>query len=223
MLNCNLCPVYQKCFSYYVKSRDSEIFEREVKKLQFKKNSQIYATGQFAENVYMIISGEVKLLKEDDMPYPVTMYIAHPGDFIGVGAMAVKQYFTSATALSDSTICVFNKYVIDEILNRTSEINQLFIRSLFTQIKNISDYSITMIAGTSVSKVAKALMILKNEEDKIFITKEEIALMIGSTRETVSRTINKLKRKGVLNIDKKIITVVDKNVLLKLSKESKRN
>ncbi|NUM30740.1 MAG: Crp/Fnr family transcriptional regulator [Bacteroidetes bacterium] len=223
MLNCNTCPVYQNCFSYFVKSRDSEIFDKEVKKLQFKKNSLIYSNGQFAENIYMIISGEVRLLKEDDLPYPVTMYIAHPGEFIGVAAMAIKNYFTTATALSDSTICVFNRYVISEILNKSSENNQLFIRSLFNQIKNISDFSVAMVTGISLSKVAKALMILKNKDDKIFITKEEIASMIGSTRETVSRTINKLKREGILNINRKTITIIDKEKLLELSKETRKN
>ena len=136
--------------------------------------------------------------------------------------MVRQNYITSAFALSDSQVCIFSKYLIDELLRKNNEANQLLIRALFNQIRNISDYSITMISGTSVSKVAKGLLMLMDSDNQISVTKEEIALMIGTTRETVSRTIHSFKRKGFIDIDKNIITVVDKNVLLKLTKESKR-
>ena len=222
MLNCNLCPVYENCFSSYVKAKDTETFEKEVRKIQVQKDSHIFNTGQAAENMYMLISGEVKLVKEDDIPYPVTMYIAHEGEFFGIGALIKQKYITTASTLSESTICVFSKYLVDEILRKSCDSNQLIVKALFLQIRNISDYSITMIAGTSLAKVAKALLMLMDKDKKIYVTKEEIALMISSTRETVSRSISRFRRRDFIEIDGKIITVIDTKALENASKDSKR-
>lgn len=218
-LNCNLCPIYGNCISSLIKNKDVSTFEKEAKKISYKKNSQIFISDHSAENLYIIISGQVKLLKEHELPNPVIMYIVNQGEYFGYSSLIDKEYLITANSFSDITICMFNKSLINKILINSFEFNQMILNSFYTTLKNIIENTFIFINGTMDAKVAQSLIILSNNEGKIDLTKEEIALIFGSTRETVSRTINKFKRKGLVEIDKSIIYIKDKISLKKITKE----
>ncbi|MCC6722837.1 MAG: Crp/Fnr family transcriptional regulator [Bacteroidia bacterium] len=218
-LNCNLCPIYGNCISSIIKYKDVSTFEKEAKKISYKKNSQIFISDHSAENLYIIISGQVKLLKEYELSNPVIMYIVHQGEYFGYSSLIDKEYLITAHSFSDITICMFNKSMINKILINNFEFNQMILNSFYTTLRNIIENTFIFINGTMDAKVAQGLIILSNNDGKIDLTKEEIALIFGSTRETVSRTINKFKRKGLVEIDKSIIYIKDKISLKKITKE----
>ena len=73
-----------------------------------------------------------------------------------------------------------------------------------------------LMAGSAKARLTTTLLIYAKRFDKVKITEKDLAAQSGITRETVSREIQKLKEKGLLNFQKSILTIYD---LQKLEKE----
>jgi CRP-like cAMP-binding protein len=73
-----------------------------------------------------------------------------------------------------------------------------------------------MISGSSQAKLALALCSITDREEKLNATKEEIAIMTGLTRETVSRLLSKMNTEGIIETNQRKIKILDKSELTKL-------
>jgi CRP-like cAMP-binding protein len=73
-----------------------------------------------------------------------------------------------------------------------------------------------MIPGSSQAKLALALCSITDREEKLNATKEEIAIMTGLTRETVSRLLSKMNTEGIIETNQRKIKILDKSELTKL-------
>lgn len=221
-VNCPACPVFDKCIASSFEISELEYFKENVNRRFLKKDSFIYKEENTAFEMYMVVEGEIKIIKEEDLPYPITLRIAHTGDLIGLEAILNMQRSTSALCMSDTTICVFSKNIIDRIIKKHDEPCERIFKELVHQIHRMYEFSLIMITGNTASKVAQALISLFGDEKMIEITKEEIALMTGSSRETISRILSEMKRNKIIDTNQKLITLVNKDELVLLTKKTKR-
>ena len=221
MVNCLICPVFHKCIASTINKNDLKLFQNNVLKKNLKKGELIFSENQPADKIFMVINGEIKFSKEDGLPYSITMRIAHAGELIGLEALINEKYGMTASCFSNVFVCEFSRKQIDGIFKQQDDVCKNFVSELLKQVKHLNNYSLTMIAGSASAKISLALLSLASNKT-IKASKEEIALMTGSSRETVSRILSKLKKENIIHIDKNTIVITNREELLLRTKKTKR-
>jgi CRP-like cAMP-binding protein len=221
-VDCLNCEVYKKCIAATFGLSELKLFEKGIVKKKVKKGEYVFLENQTAREMFIVVKGSIKIIKDEDLPYPITLGIAHLGELVGIEAVTQEKYSASGTCVSDTTVCLFNKTHIDEIMAKHDETCQFLFSKLLNHIKKMYEYSLIFISGDATSKVAQTLLSFFGNEDTIEVTKEEIALMTGSRRETVSRILSEMKRRKIIDTNQKLITLINKDSLILLTKNTKR-
>lgn len=202
-----------------------------VERLRQKFTQQSLDKGQFvffeadrAEGMYLVESGviEANVIHGDGKVY--IFQFLFPGDIIGEGVLYGQEAFPFSTVVrKDAVLWKISK---DDLLGHLEEDRRLE-KYLLEAIGRKLDNSYTKarcIAGERVERRIACILVKIVDEQKGIIpgcgerldtplTNRDISGLIGSTEETVSRVMSRLKKEGVISIKDKQLVVLDRDAL----------
>jgi CRP-like cAMP-binding protein len=165
------------------------------------------------EKVYLIKRGQVKLYQLTEDGKRIIIDTLGLGSVFGnFGLESQSQNFAQATA--DTYVCIAKKDTFFKTVASKPELSEKLIGMLFDQISVGRDYITAMAGGSVLSKLKFKLAELGNRygEEKVGkvkinqrFTHEEIADMIGVSRETITKLLGALRRKGIIEFKGKNI------------------
>ena len=192
------------------------ILLKAAEKRKFRKNKVIFFEDEFGDIFFLILRGKIKVSKLSREGREIVLSVLKEGDFFGeMSLLNNEPRSASAIAMEDSELLVLKQQNFLTILYE----NKLFLRKLLSVLsyrlrkadKKIADLALLKVYG----RVAQLLLDIAKKEGsplehgEVSIkgpSKKEMASMVGASRETVSRSINELKRKGYISlIGRKII------------------
>jgi CRP/FNR family cyclic AMP-dependent transcriptional regulator len=186
-----------------------------VQHRSFPRNSFIMRAGEETDSLYIILSGRVKVLIPDEEGHEVILSIMGPHEFLGeMGLLDEQVRSASVETLEPCEMLRITKAGFIGILKDNFELAMLIIRSLVKRLRD-ADRKIESLALIDVyGRVARLLLDLaKNVDGKWVVEqappKQEIARMIGASREMVSRVVKDLQNKGLIRAEKRRIHVLD--------------
>ncbi len=181
----------------------------------YRAKEHIFHEGDIPRHIYFVLSGRVKDVHVNELGKELTTKIYGPGEFFGyLALLGDHSYDKSAITLEDATLRKIPKEDLDLLLFNNRDFAHKFIRMLANQTLGLEGQLISLVYGSVRKKVADALIELSNsQKGKIIkITREEIANMIGATRESVGRALSSLKDDGMLKLEDHI-EILDKDRL----------
>ena len=205
-------------------------------KLDRSKTAHEYARGQviFYEGnpslaVYCISSGVVKLYKTGRGDKRVVIRLLGVGETLGFRAViADEPYAATAEAVERTTVCAIPKEVFEDVIRNDTDTVFRLISKLAAELRISEDELVSRTHLTAAQRVARFLIwtleALQNpSKDTNRITlpflHEEIAQMVGTTPETLSRVFRDLSERRILKLDKKSIVVANPRALRRLIEE----
>jgi CRP-like cAMP-binding protein len=197
------------------------------KVVHFKKGQQVFTEGEPVEGMFFVLSGTVKVHKQWGDDKELILRIAAKGDIVGhrgIGADTI--YPASGTALEAVSVC----YIDLAFFTATLKVNHEFLYQLmmfFAAELKVSERKMRNLAHMSVKgRLAQAMLSLKekfglDEQGALNITlsRQDLASYIGTTYETVFRTINEMTEENILKTDGKSISIVNAARLTELVSE----
>jgi CRP-like cAMP-binding protein len=195
-----------------------EDFERagiRVAERRYGAEDVIFAPGDPDEHLYFVLSGTVRLYKLYGDYKEATVALLKVGDLFGELSLQEGCGQTVfAHALTDVRVAVIRKFVLAEILKRDPELVVKLFASLSERLKQ-SEEVIDRLLDREVS--ARLAKLLQNLSDRfgesngsatvldIRLTHQDLANMIASTREAVSKVMSEFQREGMIEVrDRKI-------------------
>jgi CRP/FNR family transcriptional regulator, cyclic AMP receptor protein len=192
-----------------------------VQHRSYPRNSFILRAGEETDSVYIILSGRVKVLIPDEEGHEVILSIMGPHEFFGeMGLLDDQSRSASVETLEACEMLRLSKAGFIGILKDNFELAMLIIRNLVRRLRE-ADRKIESLALIDVyGRVARLLIDMAQVVDGKWIVehappKQEIARMIGASREMVSRVVKDLHRKGLIRAEKRRIYVLDKQSMQK--------
>ncbi|OHX67421.1 Crp/Fnr family transcriptional regulator [Flammeovirga pacifica] len=187
----------------------------------FKKGQPIFQEESVPTGVFCISEGLVKVTKLGSNGKEQILRIAKPGDFVGYKSLIKGgRYRASAIAIEDSSICLIPKAIFMELLHENVAFYQQIVHLLCEVIDN-AESKLTDIAYKPVrGRIAEALLLLdKAFEDKeqITLTREDLAGLVGTVKETAIRIISEFKHEKLIEINKRSIKIINPDGLVKIS------
>ncbi|MGQ9571395.1 MAG: Crp/Fnr family transcriptional regulator [Thermodesulfovibrionales bacterium] len=175
------------------------------KKLERKKT--IFLEGQEGHSIFLLVHGAVKLYKTSPVGKEVVIKIIYPGEIFGEVILFEKEnYPVTAQTLRDSLILMLPKFQIHCLLNIERFRND-FISMLMKKQRHLADRILYLTANDVEERFFLFLeeQYGRKNEYIINMSKKNIASVIGTNPETLSRLILRLKKeKKILWEDKKL-------------------
>jgi CRP-like cAMP-binding protein len=194
-----------------------------IKLLKFEKGTFIFNEGEPGNGFYIVDTGKVKIFKLSFEGKEQILHIYGPGKAFGeVPVFEGNNFPASAMAMAKAQIIFIPR---DKFVNLISETPGLAMKMLGVLSMKLREFTI-QIENLSLKEVparlASYILTLSGEEDKsekvkLPISKAQLANLIGTTPETVSRMLKKMSDASLIGVDAKTITIMDYDGLIDLS------
>lgn len=210
---------------------DLDSFFKQFKKIQskkIKKGGIIFYQGDETNKITYIKKGFVKLFQTAEDGREPVVYLYGPGSILGLRALtsADHTYWHSSEALSDCEVVSLQVEEYKEILSKNPE-NIVDLLYLFIQRLNYTERRLYgFVTAETIARVAAFLYdctlrfgIKKNGTINIPIplTHQVIAEFVGSARESVTISLNKLIKENVLMHTRGSIVITNEKKLKRYS------
>jgi len=195
---------------------DIHILNQHATTKNYKKNTVIIKKGDKAMSLYILISGSVRIFTIDNEGKELVLdFLDEPGTWFGELALVGETMRTaSVTTDQESVLMTISKEDFLQCLQNHPNIALALIRHLVNKIKVLTERVSTMALNDVYGRVITVLYSLAREEGGDLITRvithQDIAHMVGATREAVTKILNELKKGEYIDIKNKRIILIKK-------------
>lgn len=215
-----LNPVVLKTVPLFAAFSDQQIgmLLNYVQHRSYPRNVYVMQAGDETDSLYVILSGKVKVVIADDQGREVILGFMGSQDFFGeMGLLDDQPRSASIYTLEPCEMLRLSKAGFVSCLKENSDVAMLVIRNLVRRLRE-ADRKIESLALVDVSgRVARLLMDMAQEvEGRLVVprmpAKQEIARMIGASREMVSRVVKELEVRGLIRTERRSVVIMDRNI-----------
>jgi CRP-like cAMP-binding protein len=190
-----------------------------VTDLVFRPGQIIFSEGDEGTGFYVVITGRVKVFKLSFEGKEQTLHLFGPGEpFAEVAVFTGQRFPANAEALEESRVFFFPRDSFVDLIKKNTSIalSMLAVLSLrlrrFTHL--IDDLSLKEVPGR-----LSAYLLYLSEQEKgaidldLTITKSQLASLLGTIPETLSRIFSRMTKQGYIELDGPRIKIVDREGL----------
>jgi CRP/FNR family transcriptional regulator, cyclic AMP receptor protein len=224
--NCLICKLRQSGFFCDLPRPSLEALEKIKYASAFPQGAVLFVEGQAPRGIYIICSGRVKLSTTSRDGKTLILRIAESGEVLGLHAtVSGKPYELTAETLQPCQLDFIRR---EDFLKFLQNHADACLNAAQHLSKNCQDaYEMIRSLGLSHSvseKLARLLLEWSTDGDttpegiriKVALTHEEIAQLIGTSRETVTRVLGEFREKKVAQLRGSTLVIQDKAALERL-------
>jgi len=186
----------------------------------YPKNSTVVAAGDPADALYIVISGRLKVIMSDKEGKEVILAILNQGDFFGeMGLIDQAPRSATVVAIDSCELLTMTRADFTKCLQKNFDLTMNVILGLVKRLRD-ADRKIGSLALMDVcGRVARLLMEMAETVDgqKVVtkLPKQQIAKMVGATREMVTRVMKEMETGGHIEVRAHQILLRDSLALTK--------
>jgi len=195
------------------------VLARTIVRKNAGRNARIIGAGDPTDSLYIVISGRLKVMMSDEQGREVILSILSPGEFFGeMGLLDDSPRSASVVTLEACELLTITKADFKRSLADNFELSLMVMRGLVKRLRE-ADRKIGSLALMDVyGRVARLLLEMAEDinGEKVVVkklSKQDIAKMIGASREMVSRVMKDLQLGGYIEVRGRSIALRD-NILL---------
>ena len=196
-----------------------KVLARMMVRTSFSRNATIIGAGDPTDSLYIVINGRLKVLMSDEQGREVILSLLGPGEFFGeMGLLDDSPRSASVVTREPCDLLSISKADFKRSLAENSDLSLMVMRGLVKRLRE-ADRKIGSLALMDVyGRVARLLLEMAEdiEGEKVIVkklSKQDIAKMIGASREMVSRVMKDLQLGGYIEVRGRSV-VLHNNVLL---------
>ncbi len=192
----------------------------------YPKSAMLFIEGQQPRGVFVLCTGKAKLYTSSREGKTVILNLAEAGDVLGLNAtISNRPYELTAEMMEPGQANFITRDALLQFLRENGEIALRVAEQLSRNYYSaFEEVRMLGLAGSPSEKLAKLLLSWSADAAKsadpshikLTLTHEEIAEMIGTTRETVSRLFSEFKKKQLLQLKGATLIIRNKPALEKL-------
>ena len=190
---------------------------------KYKKGQTLFSEGSKATGFYVIESGKLKIYKLSLEGKEQILHIFGEGEFFGeVPVFAGGNYPAHAETLEASQVLFFPRNAFIELIKSEPQLSMNMLASLSLRLRRfthlIEDLSLKEVPG----RLAAYLLYLSEHDQQarsfeLDVTKGQLASLLGTIPETLSRILGKLSQQGFIKVEGRTIKILDREGLESLS------
>jgi CRP-like cAMP-binding protein len=202
---------------------------RTMRRMDFDPKAEIIAEGEACEGVYLILDGQVRLVRRSPDGREHVLWVLGPGaTFNEAAVFDGGPNAETAVAAGAASVGLIPKARIMELLREHPDTGRLALKVLGERQRAMSGVIEDLALRDVTGRVARLLLgcagrhghiIDKAEFACTHVTHQDIAAMVGSVREVVQRVLKGLEQAGAIDLSRGEIRVKDVAILQRMSGE----
>ena len=203
----------------------AELSEAEIARLgdiardrSYPRNSVILFEDDPGDALYVVVTGLVKVVLIGEDGREVILSVLKEGDFFGEMSLIDDQPRSAhVIAMEDSSLVVLRREDFQHRIREAPGVALGMLKAMSRRLREADEKIGGLVLLDVNGRVAKLLLSMADENDGVQITRRvthhTIAQMVGSSRETVSRTMRDLADRGYIEVTRKVIAIRNRPAL----------
>lgn len=189
----------------------------------YRKGEMLYYSGDQPSGLYCVHHGNVKIFKMGRDGKEQIVRLVHEGDILGYRALITGEPYSSfAVPIDDAQICHIPKHVFFNLVTTNADFSKRIMVLLSRELKAAEERIVEIAHKPVRERLAETLLLLHQtygtEPDHrtlgIKLTRSELANIIGTTSESVSRALSAFREMNIIEMNGRKIGIVNRNALL---------
>jgi CRP/FNR family transcriptional regulator len=192
-----------------------EEFSRRIPDTHIERGRIFYSPEDRSEALFMLKKGRVRIYKVAPDGWEFTLAVVEAGTMFGEMALTAQRMWEGyAEAMEPSDICILKNTDLERIVRGNPEVGMRMIRVLSERLRScetrLEDVTLKNVPARLASLIlqlaaSEGIMTPEGPRIPIHYTHRQLAMMIGSSRETVTRAFTKLQKAGAVELRNRYI------------------
>ena len=203
------------------------LVEKRMRAKGYGEGEFIYRARTPADALFILATGKVKLLRPSVDGTDVLVDVVTPGAMFGsIAALGHTTYPDTAQAMTVSCALRISAADFRAVLEEHPRVALAVVDDLAARLEQAQQAVRRLSGGTVEQRVASTLLALADKMGErrgdtvllqLPLTRSDLAAMTGTTTESVSRTLSRLRRQGVIETGRRWTAVTDAEALAALA------
>jgi CRP-like cAMP-binding protein len=184
---------------------------------EYARGQLLYLEGDSVQQVPMLAMGLVKSTRLGMNGSEVILRLSSPGDVLGVTELfATGRHCSTAHAFRSCKAIVWNANTFRDMVKRHPILQQNMVRILYGQLEELEDRFYDVATGRVAERIGRQLTRLVGQIGRevdgtvvVYVSREELAQMTGTTLFTVSRQLSLWESKGIVRAGREAVAICD--------------
>lgn len=225
--NCNSCPIRQAHAFCNLSKEAQDFLEANSISMEYPRGAVLFREGDRANAIFTLCSGRVKVSASSREGRVMILRLAGSGSVLGMSAaFSEEPYESTVEALEPCHVRVLRTSALAVLLRDYPQAAMAMARTLAGEYKAAFEEARRIaLPGSPAGRIACLLLdwlasekgARKPDTIMMTLTHDELASMTATTRETVTRTLSRFKKDGIIKTHGVAFTVLQPSVLHQLS------
>jgi CRP/FNR family transcriptional regulator, cyclic AMP receptor protein len=175
-----------------------------VVKRRYRRGEIIVEHGRKSNALYILLTGRARVLTSDSRGREVILAVLQPGDYVGEMSLIDNEpHSATVRAEVQTDMLVLGRAEFARCLPENSSLSYAILRGLVQRLRN-ADRQIESLALLDVyGRVARSLLDMAEKDGETLlirnkVSRQDMAKIVGASREMVSRVMKDLEERGVI-------------------------
>ena len=198
---------------------NARALRRQTSEVKLSRGDHLFLEGQDGDRLYVVLNGKIKLTRAATDGRENLLAVLGPGEMFGELSLFDPRPRTStASAVTDATLAALAKDALRPWLLERPEVSMQMLQALARRLRRTNDAMADLVFTDVPGRVAKNLLDLadrfgEQERDGLHVhhdlTQEELAQLVGASRETVNKALADFAARGWLQISARSVLILD--------------
>jgi CRP/FNR family transcriptional regulator len=198
---------------------------RQMSEVKLSRGEHLFNEGDDGDALYVVLDGKMKLTRQAADGRENLLSVIGPGEMFGELSLFDPRPRTStASAVTDALLVGLKHEALTSWLQEHPEVSLHLLRALAQRLRRANDVTADLVFTDVPGRVAKNLLDLADrfgskEADGLHVhhdlTQEELAQLVGASRETVNKALADFAARGWLQISARSVLILDAERLRK--------
>ncbi len=209
-------------FNYLDESEKVEL-ARNVTYMNFSRHDVLFNQKMPSDHAVYIINGLIKVYKGGRGDRLICLSLTGPGQFAGLSSVfGSKEYRYSASAIENTEALMIRGEALESAIRKNGRFASELFKIISTEALDISEKLVNFSMKQLPGRVADLIRyfsddVFHSEDFTVPLTRQELAELIGTTKESLIRTLNEFKNDKIIELDGRRIKIVSPELITMLS------
>lgn len=199
--------------------QDALALRESMKELPLKKGDVLFQENDLGEQLYLILDGKIKLSHTSNDGRESLFTVLGPGEMFGeLSVFDPGPRTSTAIAVTDARVLGLAHDVLRPWLSQHPAVAQSLLQALANRLRRTSETMADLVFADVPGRVAKVLLQLNEKfgfdasvgrEVPHDLTQEEIAQLVGASRETVNKALADFVTRGWIRLETRAVHILD--------------
>lgn len=183
--------------------------------------TQIFAPGQTADNLWLLLEGTVKVQQKSETGREIFLYRVHAGEscvLTTASMLAFEDYSAEGTADTDVTAVAIPRKTFDDLIAKSPVFREFVFTAYSRRITDLFTLIDDIVFQRMDVRLASRLIELADDQGVVHATHAVLGTELGTAREVISRTLSEFQRRGWIEQSRGEVHLTDKAGLARLVK-----